>query len=263
MSPAARLCLRAELRTRHRSWLVLALLIGIAGGVVLATAAGARRTESALARHVTAYELADVVTMRGFYIDGERDARPRAGRAPTSGRRGVAVGAPGSHFPVTLRQARRPRRQCRRRNRRVARSARRREVDRTRLLRGRAPRPDRPDEALVNTTAFTRLGYEIGDTVQVRLVSHAALWGRPSAADRLIEDPAKARTGPLVRVRIVGVVAAVEEGVPGYRDARPCVLPRARRSPAGSSLRGRQCSSPARFRGRPGLRTRLPTACRP
>ena len=70
MSPAARLCLRDELRSRPRSWLVLALLIGLAGGVVLATAAGARRTESALARHVTAYELADVVTMRGFYIDG-------------------------------------------------------------------------------------------------------------------------------------------------------------------------------------------------
>ena len=215
MSPAARLCLRAELRTRHRSWLVLALLIGLAGGVVLATAAGARRTESALARHVTAYELADVVTMRGFYIDGretldlERVARlpqvvaaSRWGRLAAifrshSGKPVVPDGNAGVGIGVWLDQHGG------------------REVDRTRLLRGRAPRPDRPDEALVNTTAFTRLGYEIGDTVQVRLVSHAALWGRPSAADRLIEDPAKARTGPLVRVRIVGVVAAVQEGVPG------------------------------------------------
>ncbi len=215
MSPAAWLCLRAELRTRHRSWLVLALLIGLAGGVVFATVAAAGRTESALARHVSAYELADVVPMRGFWIDGretldlERVARlpqvataSRWGRLAAmfrshSGKPVLPDGNAGVGIVVWLDEHGG------------------RDVDRTRLLRGRAPRPGRPDEALVDSTAFTRLGYEIGDTVQVRLVSHAALWGRPSAANRLGEDPTKARTGPLVPVRIVGMVAAVEEGVPG------------------------------------------------
>jgi ABC-type antimicrobial peptide transport system permease subunit len=42
--------LRAELRSRWRAWLAIAFLIGFAGGVVLTTAAGARRTASAYPR---------------------------------------------------------------------------------------------------------------------------------------------------------------------------------------------------------------------
>jgi hypothetical protein len=38
---------RAELRGRWRSWLALALLAGVFGGVVTAVAAGARRTDAA------------------------------------------------------------------------------------------------------------------------------------------------------------------------------------------------------------------------
>ena len=41
---------RAQLRERWRAWFVLALLIGVTAGVVLAAAAGARRTESAYPR---------------------------------------------------------------------------------------------------------------------------------------------------------------------------------------------------------------------
>ena len=215
MSPAARLVLRAELRTRCHGWLVLALLIGLAGGVVLATAAGARRTDSALARHVAAYQLADVVAMRGFWIDGKETldldrvahlpqvaAASRWGRLAAifrtrSGKPVLPDGNAGVGVGVWL-------------DKRGG-----RDVDRTRLVRGRAPRAGGSDEALVDTAAFGRLGYDLGDTVQLRLVSHAALWSRPSAADRLSEDPAKARTGPRVRIRIVGVVAAVEEGIPG------------------------------------------------
>src|SRR5205085_10712734 len=36
-----------ELRARWRAWLAIALMLGIAGGVVMAAAAGARRTDSA------------------------------------------------------------------------------------------------------------------------------------------------------------------------------------------------------------------------
>ncbi len=51
---------RAELRTRWRSWLALALLIGAVGGVVVVLAAGSRRTGSAHARFLStshAYDL--------------------------------------------------------------------------------------------------------------------------------------------------------------------------------------------------------------
>ena len=38
---------RVALRGRWRSWLVLAVLVGLSGGLVLAVSAGARRTDAA------------------------------------------------------------------------------------------------------------------------------------------------------------------------------------------------------------------------
>jgi FtsX-like permease family len=54
--------LRSEIRTRWRSWLGLALLIGLAGGAAVAAAAGARRTETAYPRFVQAQNGYDLVT---------------------------------------------------------------------------------------------------------------------------------------------------------------------------------------------------------
>jgi FtsX-like permease family len=52
---AVRLAFRAELRRRWRSWLAIALLISVVGGVVLATAAAGQRTESAFPRLVATH----------------------------------------------------------------------------------------------------------------------------------------------------------------------------------------------------------------
>src|ERR1700746_368070 len=52
---ALRLLFRAEFRRRWRSWLALAPLIAVVGGVVLAAAAAGRRTESAFPRFVATY----------------------------------------------------------------------------------------------------------------------------------------------------------------------------------------------------------------
>ncbi len=50
-----------ELRARWLSWAVLALIVGLAGGVVLTAAAGARRTDSAYPRFLTAYRASDAL----------------------------------------------------------------------------------------------------------------------------------------------------------------------------------------------------------
>ncbi len=58
--------LRAERRARWAAWLALALLVGLAGGVVLTAAAGAQRTGTAFARLLQASHAADVsVTANG------------------------------------------------------------------------------------------------------------------------------------------------------------------------------------------------------
>ena len=53
--------LRVELRARWRAWGVIALLIGVAGGAVLTTAGGARRTDTAYGRYLRYARAADVV----------------------------------------------------------------------------------------------------------------------------------------------------------------------------------------------------------
>jgi FtsX-like permease family len=52
---AVGLAFRAELRRRWRSWLAIAILISVVGGLVLAAAAAGRRTESAFPRFVSAH----------------------------------------------------------------------------------------------------------------------------------------------------------------------------------------------------------------
>ena len=59
---AVRMRLRSELRARWRSWLGLALLIGLAGAAAVAAAAGARRTETAYPRFVQAQNGYDLIT---------------------------------------------------------------------------------------------------------------------------------------------------------------------------------------------------------
>jgi ABC-type lipoprotein release transport system permease subunit len=60
---AAWLVLRAELRARWGAWLALALVVGLAGGVVLTAAAGAQRTGTAFTRLLQASRAADVAVV--------------------------------------------------------------------------------------------------------------------------------------------------------------------------------------------------------
>ena len=53
------LCARAQLRGRVLASLVLALLVGLAGGIALAALAGAHRSDTALARFLAASDTVD------------------------------------------------------------------------------------------------------------------------------------------------------------------------------------------------------------
>src|SRR5689334_517954 len=68
--------LRSELRIRWRAWLGLAVVIGLAGAVAVAAAAGARRTETAYPRFVQAQDGYDLIT--GGFPDTVDPARALA-----------------------------------------------------------------------------------------------------------------------------------------------------------------------------------------
>ena len=57
--------LRAELRRRWRSWLVIALLISLVGGFVLAAIAAGRRTDAAFPQFVATYSFDATVYATG------------------------------------------------------------------------------------------------------------------------------------------------------------------------------------------------------
>lgn len=65
---------KAQLRGRVRASLLLALLVGLSGGVVLAALAGARRSEAALPRFLAAYRTAD--TLVGIIGPENRPGQP-------------------------------------------------------------------------------------------------------------------------------------------------------------------------------------------
>ncbi len=169
-----------ELRSSWRTWLTLAVLTGIAGGVLVTAASGARRTDSALARHLAAYGHSDVgiatselsalrldeklPQVAASSIGEELDfhARDAHGRdipvvgpnamlmyASTDGRDGVAL-------------------------------------DRWKLLAGRRADPNRVEEAVLDSRAARTFGVGVGDTVRVRVSDHP------------------------VRLRVVGIAAATD-----------------------------------------------------
>ena len=68
-----------ELRRRWRSWLGLAVLVGLAGGFVIASAAGSRRTSTVYDRLVARANPYDVIVVGGGCEDEDDPAACRAG----------------------------------------------------------------------------------------------------------------------------------------------------------------------------------------
>jgi hypothetical protein len=210
---AIRIRFRAELRARWRAWLALTLMAGAAGGVVVALAAGAHRSQTALHRYYLAVHAADAYVDPGFAFGEESLDVARIARLPQ-----VTESEPTAHLAVISRsrtgepiQPFGPRSV----EYLAPTDGRRKDsIDRPELRRGRLPDPARPDEALGDSRALKFLGLTVGQALALRLVSHDSLWHN-SGAIRLRADPATARWGPLATVRIVGESANARADVDG------------------------------------------------
>lgn len=201
---AIRIRFRAELRARWRAWLILALAVGLGGGLLVALAAAAQRTTTAFDRFLVAVNAADAYVGRGIAVGQESLEFDRIARLPQvaaserrlllaviarsrSGRPIYPLGPGSLEIQVPSDGHRVP------------------TIDRRKLLHGRFPDPARPDEVLADTKSIRHLGVRLGDATTMRFVSHHALWSGKEF--RLSGDPRAQRVGPLVRLRIVGVAA--------------------------------------------------------
>ena len=183
---------RADLRQRWRSWIVLGLLAGLAFGVAAAAVAGARRTAEAVPRYVRANGSLDAAVLAN---SPAFDARVRGAVARLPEVRGV--------FPLAIPLAI--------------------EVIRPRglqsttipttahgpttgvLVDGRAPDPRRADEAVVDETTQRRFGMGIGSTIVVR----QSITPEEAAAAPPGLVPAGADLNYTARLRVVGISKAV------------------------------------------------------
>jgi ABC-type lipoprotein release transport system permease subunit len=151
---------RAELRTRWRSWLGLALVVGLAGGAVLGLAAGARRTDTAYERFLTSHRGYDVLVINNpgtFGGEGggtalldldEVRALPEVADAAPVGTFFVTIGAGVGAFVTPDDYVGT-------------------ELNEFRMLEGRPVDPERPDEAVVSFTFADQYDLGVGDEFDI------------------------------------------------------------------------------------------------
>jgi hypothetical protein len=188
---------RADLRSRWRGWLSIALLIAVAGGVVLTTAAGARRTDTAYARFLRSTRGADVefaLSGAGGHqnFTGVSSYYTAVARLP-----GVELVAPTVLVSTVVSGPG---------NAEVVLSAGTdarlgRVIERPKLTAGRMYDPTRPDEVVADRSVAAQLQLHVGSVLHLRVV--------PS-------DPAGfdvAHATPLT-VRVVGVAVTRNNVVP-------------------------------------------------
>ena len=198
------LAARAALRRRFGATVAVTVLVGLAGGVVLAAVAGASRSDSAMDRFL-AYSRPDdlVVVVNGASGDPSDPAvvahalatRARVQSLPEIahvGRDPYLFMSPdpsgdgvGDINPFA-----------------AADDEMFRTIDRPLLLRGRLARPDRPDEAVVDDLTAAQRGVEVGDRVPMWAFSRDQIDAVAGNGSSSIPPPA----GPTYSFHVVGIV---------------------------------------------------------
>lgn len=162
---AVRRLVAHQLSAGWRGWVVLALLIGFAGGAVLTATAGARRTESAYPRFLKASRASDLlVAPGGSGLGGYDDALGRlpgvAAIAPIVGLNALPAGPGGKLTEQAVVSAPLDGRYGHL-------------LEIPKLLAGRQPAPDRPGEVMVDQIAASRLHLQVGSRLELGAIAGA------------------------------------------------------------------------------------------
>ncbi len=173
---------RSDLRSHWRTWATLALLVGLVGGAVTAAAAGARRTDSAFGRFLTATRAPDILT----FSSGAGSSFLQLSYDEVLSLPYVTSAAESSIYAVVDPP-----------DAALSASADLKAGDvllRHKMLAGRPPHPDRADEVMVSFTLADQHHLHIGDTLPLSV----------GAAGGQAEPPAPVS----FRFRIVGIEAS-------------------------------------------------------
>lgn len=188
MGRAVVLWVRADWRQRGRSLVALALLASLAGAVVLTAVAGARRTGASFERLVDDSNAAEVAADVGAVDPDIVDQIAHLPMVDVSASFTLVFAlVDGVEADLGIRIPRDERFGV--------------DIERGRVLRGRNPDPDRPDEVVVNETAAALIGVDVGDEVDVATLT-------PEQVQEADYFPPK---GPLLQFRVVGVVRGTDD----------------------------------------------------
>ena len=177
----------SELRRRWRSVVVLTLLVGFVGAGVLALVAGARRTDTSLARFEQESRAANIEVDVG---DASPAAIERFRRSPGIEAMGqlyqLMLVGPGEGFLAIAAQV----------DGRFGSV-----VDRGRVIHGRAANLERADELAIGEGLAEQLHVQVGDRLTFPTYSPADL-DTIRSNNNLLPEP----SGPTVSFRVVGIV---------------------------------------------------------
>ena len=182
-----------QLRSRWRSWALLAVLVGLAGAVVLTATAGARRTDSAYGRFLDSIHASDVLVspdntgFGGYYgalakLPGAEAVAPVIGIQALPFRPGPKLIEAQVYGPVDGRYGN--------------------VIERPRVVSGRLPDPGRVHEVALDLKAASQFHVGVGGTIMLAATLSSASPGQQPAGLRIF------------RQRVVGVFMTRDNPVP-------------------------------------------------
>lgn len=192
---------RAEVRTRWRSLLALAVVIAVVGGVVLATAAGARRTRTAVDRLDEAGRSPHSFLDASGTDEEKWDEMRRLPSVEYAVHVAFVYAFPGEgYFPF------------------LAVVDPDGEVSGGVLVEGRRPRPGAADELVLSEATAKSIGVRAGSTLETVTVT-------PAGEDAFNESEDYEPDGPVVPLRVVGLVRSGQDLGAEGGDPTVTVLP--------------------------------------
>jgi ABC-type lipoprotein release transport system permease subunit len=182
-----------DFRARWRSWLGLSLLVAVSTGVVLFTVAGARRTDTAWDRLAAKTNAHDALVI-GQQFDFDLAAVARLPEVSDSAPGAYVAAATNLSAPMEMTPlvsvdggffGR---------------------IDRPKIIDGRRPDPDRPEEVGITPPVAAKHNLRVGSTIVLRGLTpsqfvQALSGGEPSSPE-----------GPHVELRVVGIEVSANEG---------------------------------------------------